>query len=679
VGKTINTILNLQDKFSGKLNEARKNALIFKTRLQNCEGAAKKVDNVLSGMAKTAAAASAAGIAAMGAFAESSLNTYKDFQQSLANTAAIAGVEKGSAGYKALEKAAREAGRTTSKTAKESEDALGYMALAGWKKREQISGLMPILRLSEATGADLATTSDLVTDSMSAMGIEVSELSKYLDIAANANNKTNQTATQLMETYIGAGGMFKALGVSMEQAAAISGVLANRGIKGSEAGTSLNSILVNLLGNSKSSAMALEKLGVSAYDSTGNFRGIVTVLKDISAGMKGASQETKDWIAAKLGGKTQMDTLYALLAGIETVNSEGVCELDELIAKFGESSGALEKMADAMRNTLSGSMAIAGSAMDDFKITIGEKLEPYVSKFLNWFAEKLPGAAEKVSLWLDRNLPKAINFCKAAFEKIKPVISFIIDNFSELLSVTAGVVVGLKAFSIITKVVSLMNKLKTAGTALKAVQLALNTSMLACPLTWIAAAIGTVAGAFLLYKDAVEEAKEADLAKHFGDIELSAEECSKVIQSVFGQNVYKETELVTSAYETTKRSIDALSESSKELNKLNFKLSLDPKSVPKEEYLKIADEYIKNMNTALKDQQYALDVDIKLMISDTELAAGFSKDTAAFYGKLSGKSQELGTKLKQAVENAYNHNWDFDSTEAVSAILNRLLSKLQNI
>ena len=653
-----------------KMDEAGKKVEVFGDKLKSCDGAVKNVNKVLGTLIKTAAASGMAGAAGMGAFAKSSLDTYKDFQQSMANTGAIAGAEKGSADFKALEKAAREAGRSTSKTAQESADALGYMALAGWKVEEQINGLMPILRLSEATGADLAMTSDLVTDSMSAMGIKTEELSKYLDVAANANNKTNQTATQMLETFIGAGGMFKELGTSMEEAAALSGVLANRGIKGSEGATSLNSILINLMGNSKSSAMALERLGVSAYDSNGKFKGVTQTLEEISAAMKNASDEDRGWFLSKLGGKTQIDTLNALLSGIETLNKDGVNEVRELTAEFEKSNGALEKMADAMRNTFSGSMAIAGSAMDDFKITIGEKLEPYISRFLNWFAEKLPGAAEKVSLWLDRNLPKAINFLKSAFEKIKPVIGFVIDHFSELISVATGFVVALASFSVIPKVYSWYKKLRAAGSALKAVQLALNTSMLACPLTWLAAAVGTVVGALSLYSDAVEEAKEIDLAEHFGDIELSAEECSKVIQSVFGPNVYKETDLVTAAYEEAKKSIEALSEASGDLNKLNFKLSLDPKSVPKEEYLKVADEYIKNMNAALKDQQYALDVDIKLMISDTELAASFSKDTAAFYGKLSGKSQELGTKLKQAVENAYKHNWDFDSSEAVSAILN---------
>ena len=111
-------------------------------------------------------------------------NTYKDFQQSIANTGAIAGVPKGSKEFKALETAALEAGKKTTKTAQEAADALGYMSLAGWTTEQSISGLMPVLRASEATGADLAVTSDLVTDSMSAMGVGVEQLTEYLDMAA---------------------------------------------------------------------------------------------------------------------------------------------------------------------------------------------------------------------------------------------------------------------------------------------------------------------------------------------------------------------------------------------------------------------------------------------------------------------------------------------------------------
>lgn len=676
MAKTINTILNLQDKFSGKLDEAGKNALIFKTRLQNCEGTAKKVDGVLSGMAKTAAAVSAAGVAAMGAFAASAVKTYGEFQQSMSNVAGISGKSVGSEEYKKLEAAAREAGKSTTKTAAESADALSYMALAGWTTEQQLEGLMPILRASEATGADLATTSDLITDSMSALGLKTNELQHYLDVCTKTQNNSNTSLTEMQEAYIGVGGTIKSLydgtkstNEILKESGAILGILANRSIRGSEAGNSLQSVLVNLTKKSGESAKAMKAIGVSAYDSNGKFKGITTVLKEVQAATKNMTAEQRNNYLAMIAGKTQLTTLNALMSGLSNTLEDGRNEYQALYDDIGNCDGALDMMADTMTNNYAGATARAGSAIDDFKITIGQKLEPYITKFLNWFSEKLPGATEKFALWLDQKIPKAINFCKSAFNLIKTPVTFIINNFSKLASVAAGVVASLVAFSALTKITSWYKKLQVAGSALKAVQLALNASMLACPLTWFAVAIGAVVGGILLYKDAIAKAKEEDLAEHFGNIELSAEECSKAIQSIFGQNAYMETDLAKSAYEAAQSSIEELSESSKKLNKLNFKIGLDPESVPKDEYLEIANEYIENMNTALKDQQYALDVGIKLMISDTELAASFGEDAAKFYGLLSKECQDLGTKLKQAIENAYAHNWDFDSSEAVSAIL----------
>ncbi|MBR1738504.1 MAG: phage tail tape measure protein, partial [Firmicutes bacterium] len=281
MSKTINVILNLRDKFSERMTEAQKNALLFKTRLESCEGAAQKAENFLNGFAATAVSATAAAVAGMTAFAKESVETYGKFQQSMSNVAGILDVDQTSKTYKDLEKAARDAGKSTTKTAQESADALSYMALAGWSVEDSMNGLMPILHASEATGADLATTSDMVTDSMSALGLKTSELEHYLDVCAKAQNNSNTTLTQMQEAYIACGGTFQAFNTELDESGALLGILATRGIKGSEAGTSLQSILINLTKKSGESAKAMAALGVSAYDGEGNFKGITNVLREV--------------------------------------------------------------------------------------------------------------------------------------------------------------------------------------------------------------------------------------------------------------------------------------------------------------------------------------------------------------------------------------------------------------
>ena len=672
MGKTINTILNLTDKFTPKLTAAGKQTLVFKERLKNCNTAANGIDKSLSKLAKTATAVGTAGALAMGSFATSAVNTYKDFQQSMSNVAGILSVSQTSDTYKQLENVAREAGKSTTKTAQESADALSYMALAGWSVEDSMNGLMPILRASEATGADLATTSDLVTDSMSALGLQTSQLGNYLDVCARAQNKSNTTLTQMQEAYIGCGGTFKTFNTPLQESGALLGILANRGIKGSEAGTRLQSTLVNLTKQSGESAKAMAAVGVSAYDSNGKFKGITNVLKELNEKTKNLTEEQRNNYLTMIAGKTQLTTLNALMAGLSNTLEDGTNEYQALYDTLGNCDGALDKMADTMTDNLAGALALTNSATDDFKLAIGKKLEPYVTRFLRWFSDQVPDATEKVGAWLDNKLPRAVNTTKSALEKIKPPVTFVIKNFSELAIAGGTVVAGLKAFSIAVKVSSFMNKLKGTMTGLTTAQklaticqTALNTSLLACPITWIVAGIAAIGAGVMIWKKHMEK---ADIAKHFGDITLSAEECSDIVKNVFGSEFLGKIESVNSATEEFENSLKSTADAARKLNKLNFKLEFGG-TVSQDDYMSAVDEYVTNLQEAVRDKQYSLSLNLNLLFDGSEFGNAFSSDSNAYYGALSEQAKELGEKLKTAAKNAYEHNWDLDSTEAVAAIM----------
>lgn len=672
LGKTINTILNLTDKFTPKLIEAGKQTLIFKQRLKNCNTASESIDKGLAKLAKTAVATATAGAAAMGAFATSAVNTYKDFQQSMSNVAGILSIDSTSEAYKKLESAAREAGKSTTKTAQESADALSYMALAGWSTEDSMNGLMPILRASEATGADLATTSDLVTDSMSALGLQTSQLGNYLDVCARAQNKSNTTLTQMQEAYIGCGATFKNFNTSLDESGALLGIIANRGIKGSEAGNSLQSTLINLTKQSGESYKAMQALGLSAYDSEGKFKGVSNVLLELNDKTKNLTEEQRNNYLTMIAGKTQLTTLNALMSGLTTVASNGKTEFENLRAELQNSNGALDSMANTMTNNLSGALARAQSATDDFKIAIGQKLEPYITQFFNWFSSKMPSATEKFAVILDNKVPKAINFCKSSFDKIKPVVSFCTKNFDELAIAGGTVVAGLKAFSVATKVTNFMVKLKgtmtgltTAQKLVTVCQTALNTSLLACPITWIVAGIAAICAGVMVWKKHMEK---ADIAKHFGDITLSAEECSSIVKNVFGSELISQVDSVNSATEDFKNSLESTSDSAKKLDKLNFEIKFGG-SVSKDDYMSAADEYVANLQESIKDKQYSLSLNMSLLFDNSDFSNAFSADANGYYGQLSEQATQLGEDLKNATKNAYEHNWDLDSTEAVAAIM----------
>ena len=325
--------------------------------------------------------------AAIGAAGVYSVNTGREFEAAMSSTAATAGASAEE--YERLRDAAMEMGRTTSKTATESAQALEYMSLAGWSVDDSIASLPGILRLSEASGMDLARTSDLVTDSMSATGTSIGELDTYLDICARAQNKSNQTAEQMMEAYIGVGGVLNNLGVPLTESGAALGVLANRGIKGSEAGTALNAIMTNLTTGTGQAGKAMEAIGVSAFDSEGNFIGLEETLRLVNDATKDMTEEERNATLAAIGGKHHVKDLNALMAGLNETNEDGVSEWNALEGELQNSKGALETMAETKLDNLNGDLAILTSSLQDLGIRGYELMQGPLRGAVQWATDEV--------------------------------------------------------------------------------------------------------------------------------------------------------------------------------------------------------------------------------------------------------------------------------------------------
>lgn len=336
---------------------------------------------------KIAAGALTATAAAMGGVAIASIKTGQEFDSAMSSAAATAGATAEE--YAKMEKAAMEMGRTTSKTATESANALEYMSLAGWDVDTSIAALPSVLKLSEATGLDLARTSDLVTDSMAAAGVSVDNLSNYLDVCAKAQNSSNQTAEQMMEAFIGVGGTMKGLGVDTRDTATALGVMANRGIKGSEAGTALNAIMTNLTTGTGQAGKMMESLGISAFDSQGNFIGLEATLQAVNEATAGLSQEERNAALAAIGGKTHVDALNALLGGLNDTTEEGVSEWSDLAESLYNCDGAMEEMRDIKMDNLAGDMATFKSAVQDAEIKISKNLTPALRNLAQYGTEQI--------------------------------------------------------------------------------------------------------------------------------------------------------------------------------------------------------------------------------------------------------------------------------------------------
>ena len=402
-------------KIAGSVSSSFNNAMgTAETKMQSLGSIAAKA-------AKLAAAAW--GAVKIGQFVSDAVSTYADFDQAMANTAAICGATADD--YARLQQVALDMGKATTKTATESAEALGYMSLAGWDVNESIAGLEPILRLSEATQMGLATSSDLVTDSLSALGLQVDDLGGYLDVVAMANNKSNQTAQMLMEAYIAVGGTMKNLHVPIQESAAALGVLANRGIKGSEAGTALNAVINNLTTGTGQAGKMMDKLGISAFDSNGKFIGLAETLRVVDEATKDMTEEQRNAALAALGGKEHIDALNDLISGLNTTTADGRSEWEALTDDLYNADGALSTMAATVTDTLKGAISIFGSAIDDMKIRLAQTFAPAAKDAINAVSAVIPSITDRIAAagnaFIEYALPKVEAFaqnCVPALEKV---------------------------------------------------------------------------------------------------------------------------------------------------------------------------------------------------------------------------------------------------------------------
>lgn len=372
-----------------------------------------------------------AAIGGIQSMASGALDTYREYQKSMANTAGIAGItDKSSADFQKLSEAAEAAGEATAFTSAQAGDALGYMALAGWDADKSTSALMPTLKLAEATGADLATTADLVTNSMNAMGVSFDDLDGYFDVIIKANNKSATTAGELMEAFTGVGGAAKAAGQDYKTTSTALGILANAGTKGAEAGTALNSILVRM--TSKQEAMnAYKKLGVSIYDAAGNTRNFGDILKDTSKAMEGMTEEQKNSYLSAIAGTNYYSTYNQLLEGVNETVDGGASAWDKLSGEIQNSNNALDTMHKTTTDTVDYAFSLLDSALQNVQLQFLKAFGPEIQSVVQYVAEKvLPkvaNAAENLGNFIQD--PVIVKF-----KEFKELVGAVGDKISEFNS-----------------------------------------------------------------------------------------------------------------------------------------------------------------------------------------------------------------------------------------------------
>ena len=347
-------------KIAGKVESSFKSAI----------GAATKG---LGSITKAVSAATAAAAAAVGAIGMAAINTGREFEGAMSQVAATMLIDKttaeGQKAFETLENAARECGASTAFSATEAAEALNYLALAGYDADKAATALPTVLKLAGAGAMDLAAASDMVTDSMSALGIEATEanLTQFSDQLAQTASKANTSVAQLGEAILTVGGTAKGLAGGTTELNTALGILADNGLKGAEGGTHLRNIILSLQNPTDKAAASLQSLGVDVYDAQGNMRGLNDVFKDLQGAMAGMDNASKDSILSTLFNKTDLTAANAMLSNCTD-------RFDELSAAVENSAGACENMYAIQLDNLNGDIDILKSGLSDLGISIYQDL-----------------------------------------------------------------------------------------------------------------------------------------------------------------------------------------------------------------------------------------------------------------------------------------------------------------
>lgn len=316
-----------------------------------------------------------------GAGIADTVQTYADFEAAMSEVKAISGAT--SEEFAQLTEKANQMGAVTKFTASESAEAFKYMAQAGWDAKEMMDGIEGLMSLAAASGEDLGTTSDIVTDALTAFGMSAKESGRFADVMAMAANATNTDVAKMGDTFKYVAPVAGALGYSIEDTAVAIGLMANNGIKASQAGTSLRSLLTNLTHPVGQAEDAINDLGISITNADGSVKPLSQTLQELRSKFSALSEAERAQYAAMLAGQEGMSGLLAIVNASDQ-------DFADLTEQINNSSGAAQEMADIMMDNLAGKFELFTGALDSMKMSLGEKFKPYLMEALDWLTDKVP-------------------------------------------------------------------------------------------------------------------------------------------------------------------------------------------------------------------------------------------------------------------------------------------------
>ncbi len=406
-------------------------------------------------------------IGKIGDLASSIMEVGKNFESSMSEVAAISGAA--GKDLQLLEKTARDFGASTQFSASEAADALKYMSLAGWDANQSASALGGVLDLAAASGMALAQSSDLVTDYLSAFGMEANQSAYFADLLSYAQANSNTTAEALGEAYKNCAANLSAAGQDIETTTSLLSMMANQGLKGSEAGTALNAVMRDMTAKMEDGAIAIGNTKVQVMDANGNYRDMTDILLEVEAATRGMGDAER---AAALQSTFTSDSIK----GLNLIMNAGVSEAAGFEEALRESAGTASDMAAVMNDNLEGRLKSLNSKFEELQIKIYNAVKP------------------------------ALEAGVSAASGLADALSWVMDNADKVIPVIGGLAAGIATYTAVTKGATIASKAWTVATNLMgAAQTALNAVLNMSPIGLIVGGITAVVTALgLLFANSEE-------------------------------------------------------------------------------------------------------------------------------------------------------------------------------
>lgn len=645
------------DSLAGQVDDAGSSMEEASSKAINLSGALKTLFAVVS---------AAAIMGQVKDFAADSIELGKNYTSVMSEVAAISGAS--SSDLAMMEDTARQYGATTVFSASEAAEALKYMSLAGWDAQQSTSALGGVLNLAAASGMGLGEASDMVTDYLSAFGMEANKSTYFADMLAYAQSNSNTTAAQLGEAYKNSAANMHAAGQDVETTTSLLEAMANQGRKGSEAGTTLGAMMRDITAKMDDGAIKIGETSIAVQDASGNFRDMTDILTEVGEATEGMGSAQR---AAALSSVFTDDSIK----GVNMVLAEGMDKVAGYEEALRSATGASEDMAETMNDNLSGDMANMNSAYEEMQLQAFEAMEGPLREGAQWITSDI---IPTLTSWV----PDAFGTLASGISKVgnalSPMIKTVLQNPKAVASAFASIGAGFAAMKTVNTGIKIAGMVSEAGGMASALG-KLGISLFGSP--WAAgaaAAVAAITAVGLAVKKYNDIQVEDSLSTHFGSVELDDSQiedfASRVIDAQWLVNINAAIGHFENAEEFNQQAEEALAanDALEWKARVGIQLTEDEQS----SYMQNIETFKENIEQALTEQTLAAkmtvnEFDIK-MADGSSLGSQIEKWAEQDLGEMQSLSAGLTNLVQTALEDGII---DVDEQAAID----QLQGKINNI